>query len=451
VLTGANTISGTTTISAGTLQLGNGGTNGTVAGAIVNNGALVVNRSNAFTLGGAITGTGGLTKQGAGTLTLSGANAFTGGITVNAGGIVFSSGSARGGGSAGSTTVAGGAFVSAGYAIDQTFLNRVSASSAGVVALATNSSINLDFNAPGLANVSLGATSGATYSGVLTPAANTYRLGGGGSTLTVSSNLTGANSLVVANNGTTSGTVILSGTNNYTGTTSVNNGTLRFSSAASMNLAAGSVTVANGATVSAGYAIDQAFLNRISSGSTGVVALNISSNNNLDFSTPNLANVSLGTTSSVSYGNATTIITPANNTFRFGGGGTGALTVNAPLTGALNPIVIGSNGTSAGTVIVASTANTYGGSTTVNAGVLQFNSPLSIGGVGASVTVNAGAIASAGGAYAIDQAFLGRINTASTGVVALATASGNPLDFGAAGLTGVSLGATGSGYSTPAP
>src|SRR5215469_9016188 len=44
-LTGGNTYTGATTISAGTLQLGNGGTTGSVAGNIVDNAALVFNRS----------------------------------------------------------------------------------------------------------------------------------------------------------------------------------------------------------------------------------------------------------------------------------------------------------------------------------------------------------------------------------------------------------------------
>jgi len=84
-LSGANTYTGGTTISAGTLQVGNGGTTGSVAGNIANNSALTFNRSNALTYAGVISGTGSLTKSGAGTLTLSGDSTYTGGTTISAG------------------------------------------------------------------------------------------------------------------------------------------------------------------------------------------------------------------------------------------------------------------------------------------------------------------------------------------------------------------------------
>ncbi len=45
-LTGANTYTGGTTISAGTLQLGNAGTTGSISGDIVDNAALKIQRSN---------------------------------------------------------------------------------------------------------------------------------------------------------------------------------------------------------------------------------------------------------------------------------------------------------------------------------------------------------------------------------------------------------------------
>ena len=71
ILTGANTYTGGTTISAaipfetsgGTLQIGNGGTSGSIVGNVTNNGALVFDRSDTITFGGAISGTGSVTQQ----------------------------------------------------------------------------------------------------------------------------------------------------------------------------------------------------------------------------------------------------------------------------------------------------------------------------------------------------------------------------------------------------
>ncbi len=51
ILTGANTFTGGTTISSGTLQVGNGAT-GSIAGDIVDNSALVFNRTGALTYDG---------------------------------------------------------------------------------------------------------------------------------------------------------------------------------------------------------------------------------------------------------------------------------------------------------------------------------------------------------------------------------------------------------------
>jgi autotransporter-associated beta strand protein len=63
VLTGTNSYTGGTTISAGTLQLGNGGTTGAITGDVVDNGQLVFARSNTVTFGGTISGTGSVTIQ----------------------------------------------------------------------------------------------------------------------------------------------------------------------------------------------------------------------------------------------------------------------------------------------------------------------------------------------------------------------------------------------------
>jgi autotransporter-associated beta strand protein len=86
-LTAPSTYSGGTTITAGTLQLGDGtsGKDGSLLGNITNNAALVYNVFGNQKVGSAISGTGTLTKVGAGTLTLSGANSYTGETMVNAG------------------------------------------------------------------------------------------------------------------------------------------------------------------------------------------------------------------------------------------------------------------------------------------------------------------------------------------------------------------------------
>ena len=92
MLTGNSvSFSGTTTISAGTLQIGNqgatgvlGGTSG-VFGAIVDNAALVLKRTGTLTLGNAISGTGTVTNSGSGTLIVTGNNTYTGTTTLAAG------------------------------------------------------------------------------------------------------------------------------------------------------------------------------------------------------------------------------------------------------------------------------------------------------------------------------------------------------------------------------
>jgi autotransporter-associated beta strand protein len=77
---------GGTTISAGTLQVGNGGNTGALGtGAIVNQGALVVSRDGTLTLGGGISGTGTLEIQGPGTTMIAGNNTYTGTTIVTGG------------------------------------------------------------------------------------------------------------------------------------------------------------------------------------------------------------------------------------------------------------------------------------------------------------------------------------------------------------------------------
>jgi outer membrane autotransporter protein len=85
VLTGVNTYTGGTTISAGTLQLGNGGTSGSIVGDVVNNGIFAVNRSDTYTFDGVISGSGAFTQIGPGTTILTATNTYSGDTNINAG------------------------------------------------------------------------------------------------------------------------------------------------------------------------------------------------------------------------------------------------------------------------------------------------------------------------------------------------------------------------------
>lgn len=92
VLAASNLYTGGTTIAGGTLQLGNGGSSGSVllGSVIVDNGTLAFDRSNYVSQGAdfspaAITGTGGVAQLGAGTLNLTGSNTYAGVTAVNQG------------------------------------------------------------------------------------------------------------------------------------------------------------------------------------------------------------------------------------------------------------------------------------------------------------------------------------------------------------------------------
>ncbi len=112
VLSGANTYTGGTVVSAGTLKLSGAGTLGSTTGALTVNGgtldlngasqtvaslsgtgggivlgggSLTVDQSSDTSYTGVISGSGSLTKAGTGTLLLNGASSYTGGTAISAG------------------------------------------------------------------------------------------------------------------------------------------------------------------------------------------------------------------------------------------------------------------------------------------------------------------------------------------------------------------------------
>lgn len=86
ILTANNTYSGGTTISNGVLQVGDGGTSGTLgSGNVTNDSELAFDRSDSVVISNAISGTGSLWQIGSGTTILAGNNTYSGGTSITNG------------------------------------------------------------------------------------------------------------------------------------------------------------------------------------------------------------------------------------------------------------------------------------------------------------------------------------------------------------------------------
>ncbi|MFM2172718.1 MAG: hypothetical protein RLZZ54_645 [Cyanobacteriota bacterium] len=98
-LTGSNTNTGTTTIQAGTLQVGSNAsfTWGAIgSGAVINNGTLTINRAGPLTFDQNISGTGSVVIDISGQVTLTGSNTYSGGTTIKTGNIEITAANALG-------------------------------------------------------------------------------------------------------------------------------------------------------------------------------------------------------------------------------------------------------------------------------------------------------------------------------------------------------------------
>lgn len=278
-LSSTNGYNGSTTISGGILQLGNGGTAGSLDGttAITDNATLAINRTDAPVISIGITGSGALTQIGTGTTILSGANTFTGTTTISAGALQvgngFSLGSltgnvliqnnatlifARTGG------ITYGGVISGTSGLIEKFnsgtlvlTNANTFSGTTLVQSSAGNNIRLaNTNALQNSTVSVSVTNGLQFDsatslytiGALTGGSNfvlqdiagsavTLRSGNNNGSTTYSGTMSGSGGLTTIG----TGTLTLTGANTFTGTTNISAGTVLLSGAGKVG--AGNVVV----------------------------------------------------------------------------------------------------------------------------------------------------------------------------------------------------------------
>ena len=253
MLSGSNTYSGGTTISQGTLQLGDGSANnGSVSGNITDNATLVFANPDAQTYGGVISGSGALTKTGAGTLILSAANSYGGGTTISQGTLQLGDGSANNGSVLGNIT--DNATLAFANPIAQTYSNVISGNGAltksgpGTLILSgANSYGGATTISQGVLQIGNGGASGQLGAGPVTDGAALVFDRSGATT--VSNAISGAGAVTLA-----AGTLTLSGANSY-GATTVNAGQLIIGNTLTNS---GALTVAGGAVFQSNYTFSAA-------------------------------------------------------------------------------------------------------------------------------------------------------------------------------------------------
>ncbi len=382
-LTGSNSYSGGTTITAGRLRSGAAGafvdntgytldggilellnndlTMSTLSGSggeiILGNGLLRVDQTDDTRYAGAISGAGSLTKSGGGILTLSGGNSYTGGTTVTAGTLQSGSADAFPGNSG--YTVNGGTL----DLNDQTLSMSSLSGSGGNLTL-------------GSASLTVSQSTDTSYSGDISGAGGFAKAG--------------------------SGILVLSGANTYSGDTGLLGGILSIASDSNLGDSGGALTF-NGGTLQTTADFSTSRSITIDGG-----------NGTLDVSgstTHTHSGVISGSGALQKNGSGTLILTGTNNY----SGGTSVIagtlqSDTASLQGNItnNASVIfnqGSDGTYAGNmngsgslsktgngILTLTGSNSYTGNTLVNAGTLQVN-----GAITSASLVNAAAILSGTG------------------------------------------------------
>jgi len=377
-LTGNNTYTGDTTISAGTLTIGAGGRlgGGNYAGNIINNGTLTFSATTPQTLSGIISGTGALTNTTGQVITLSGNNTYSGGSVLSTSNFVLSHKNALG---AGLITTSSAPVISAG--LDLSGVNAIANNVAmgGGLTISGSNNMTLSGNITLDANrqISVTNTAATVLSG---PIHLTDGVGGSGNlTFSISNNNSVTVSGVIDDGGTargvtyvlTVGTVLkLTNTaNSYTGATlgtgtanavlevsKLANGGNASSIGASGN-AASNLSISQSGTlryVGSGDSTDRLFT--LNGGNNTFDYLDSSGSGAINF-TNNGTLAHAGPTSQ----NRTLVLTGTN---------TGANTLTPAIANNGAGGIVSLNKTGTGNWILAG-SNTYNGTTAVSAGALQ--------------------------------------------------------------------------------
>jgi filamentous hemagglutinin family protein len=398
---GANTYTGDTTISAGTLVIANAGSlgSGTYAGAITNNGIFQYSSSAAQTLSRSISGTGSLIDDGAGTLTLTGASIYTGSTTISNASSTLVIGGA---GSLGNGAYAGAIANSGTFQYASSAAQTLSGLLSGTGILVKGNTGTLTLSG---ANTYSGGTSlngGALLLNSAGAIGSTGSISFGGGTLqfsasnttdysprfstadnqqyslnTNSQNVTLAGNLTSLGGSLTKlgvGTLSLSGANSYSGTSTITTGTLKAGSAtafgtSAISLTSGAVLDLNGQTIASTGGLT---LNGTGIGSGGALI------NSSATASSYAGLVALGSATSIVGGTGTIALSNTGTIT----GATYGLTLGGAMGGAIDSIIGTTTGTmtkqGAGTWALNG-ANTYSGSNTISAGTLKAGSATAFG------------------------------------------------------------------------